>query len=111
MDMRSKTNPSLIELHIEELILTGFAARDRLQIGSALEHELSRLITQRGVGADGRAQTLTNAERLNAGAIHVQADAKPRIVGQRIAQAVYRQLSPATRQPTQQRSETARSKP
>ena len=43
------TPPSAIELHIEELVLYGFAPGDRDRIAAALEQELTRLLTEQGV--------------------------------------------------------------
>jgi hypothetical protein len=41
--------PRSIELHIEELVLRGFAPGDRYWIGEAVEQELTRLLADRGV--------------------------------------------------------------
>ena len=42
---------SNLELHIEELVLRGFAPEDRYLIAEAVEGELARLFTQGGVPA------------------------------------------------------------
>ena len=41
--------PYNIELHIEELVLHGFAPKDRYTIGEAVQRELSRLFAEQGV--------------------------------------------------------------
>ena len=41
--------PKNIELNIDELVLHGFAPGDRYSIGEAVEQELTRLLTDRGV--------------------------------------------------------------
>ena len=41
--------PGWIELHIEELVLHGFAPGDRHPIGDAVEHELIRLFAEQGL--------------------------------------------------------------
>ena len=77
-----------IELHIEELVLHGFAARDRRQIAEALQQELLRLMSAEGAG--NLPQTALLLERVNAGAIQIQAGQKPQLAGRQIARAVYR---------------------
>jgi hypothetical protein len=79
-----------IDLHIEELVLHGFAARDRHRIAAAVQTELVRLL-----GAEGPRSSLANSPalgRLNAGAFEVKAGAKPQQTGRQIAQAVFRSL-------------------
>ena len=79
-----------IDLHIEELVLHGFAARDRGRIAAAVESELARLLST------GQAQTLlgnsAGLENLNAGIFEVKAGAKPQQAGTQIARAVFRSL-------------------
>lgn len=80
-----------VDLHIEELVLHGFAARDRHRIAAAMEAELTRLLS-----AEGKQSSLANPAglgRLNAGAFEVKAGAKPQEAGTQIARAVYRTLS------------------
>jgi len=38
-----------VELHIERLVLEGVGPADRLAVGAALERELGRLISERGL--------------------------------------------------------------
>lgn len=79
-----------IELHIEELVLHGFEARDRHRIAGEVERELARLVGK-GDGLKGLRGDLT-FERVNAGVFQVQAGMKPQAAGKRIAQSVYRSL-------------------
>ena len=44
-------SPRAIEIRIDELVLHGIAAADRLRIGAALEKELARLLVERGAPA------------------------------------------------------------
>jgi hypothetical protein len=79
-----------VELHIEELVLHGFAARDRHRIAEAVQLELSRLM-----GAEGQTNFLKvpfSAQRTNGGVFKVQADAKAQVAGTQIARAVYRTM-------------------
>ena len=40
---------SHIEIHIDELVLYGFAPADRWRIGQAIEHALTRLFAEQGL--------------------------------------------------------------
>lgn len=76
-----------IRLHIDELILEGFAPRDRDQIAAALEVELGRLLDERGVP-----QALANGgsiPRIDAGSFQAAATPRPQQIGAQIAQSIY----------------------
>jgi hypothetical protein len=76
-----------VELHIEELVLEGFAASDRHRIGDMIERELSRLLSEQGIPASlasGQARA-----HLDAGACQVAAGSTAEHVGAQVAQAVY----------------------
>ncbi len=76
-----------IELHIEELVLHGFAPADRYAIGEAVQRELTRLFTEQGVRP-----TLANArqiERLDTGAFHVKRGSRADAIGTQVAQSLY----------------------
>jgi hypothetical protein len=79
-------------VHIEELVLHGFAPGDRYRIGEAVQRELVRLIALQGVSPPrGSGVEIT---RLNGGAFKVAAAAKAEVIGSQIAQAVYGGLIP-----------------
>jgi len=86
-----------IELHIEELVLHGFAARDRHRIAGEVERELARLVGE-GDGLPGLKGNLA-IERVNGGVFQVQSGAKPQAAGTQIAQSVYRSLRQQTKVP------------
>ena len=76
-----------VQLNIEELILHGFAALDRRQIGAAVGAELTRLFREQGVPP-----ALLNGGalvRLDGGAFTVSPDAKAVQIGAQVAQALY----------------------
>ena len=110
MGIKSVSASPTIELHIEELVLTGFAARDRAHIGAAVERELTRLIMQRGLSAGSQFAASLSASRLDAESFQLASASSPRIVGQHIAESVYRGLSARNIQSTRQRSGEARPK-
>jgi hypothetical protein len=81
-----------VELHIEELLLHGFPPDYRHRVGDALEHELSRLFTERGVppslarGGD--------IPHLNAGGFQINPELGAEAVGARVARSLYGGLDP-----------------
>lgn len=80
-----------IELQIEELVLFGFAARDRDLIGAAMQEELTRLLMEKGLSPTlGQGAEIP---RLDGGLLEVQSGAKPEAIGIQIAQNIYGGLS------------------
>ena len=80
-----------VNLHIEELVLHGFAPGDRYAIAEAVERELSHLLATRS-GEQGIPSSLShNADypSLDAGVFQVTSTARPNVVGAQIAQAVH----------------------
>jgi len=97
--------PSSLEIHIEELVLDGFAAGDRFRIGDALERELGRLLARQGLPAS--AARSASIEQLDGGAFQVAPGAGARTIGIQVAQKVYQQLAPSRNEA----SRRAQSKP
>jgi hypothetical protein len=80
-----------IEVHIEELVLHGFAPVDRYRLGAALELELARLLSEQGVP-----RLLTGSAQLaqiDAGEFRMKPRGKPQKIGAQIAQAIYGGMS------------------
>jgi hypothetical protein len=78
-----------IELHIEVLVLHGFAPEDRHRIGEAVERELASLLGEQGI------PSLNNdleIEDMNAGEIAIARGARPEATGAQIARAVYKEM-------------------
>lgn len=81
-----------IRVTIGELVLNGFPAAQRRQIGDAVQAELTRLISERGLPAG--SGELSNNDRLDGGAFRVPGlNASATLVGRRIAAAVYHSLA------------------
>jgi hypothetical protein len=79
--------PAHIELHIEELVLRGFAPGDCSRIGEAVQRELARLLADQGVPpALARGGEVA---RLDVGSFVMEAGAKPETVGTHLSRAVY----------------------
>lgn len=76
-----------IELHIEELVLHGFAPGDRYRIGEAVERELARLFAEQGVPPS--LSLGGEMAGLNAGSFQVKSGARTDAIGMQVAQAVY----------------------
>lgn len=80
-----------IELHIDELVLHGFAPGDRHRIAAALERELARLLAARADPE--RLADRAGAARLEAGAFSMAPDSRPEATGAQVAQAVFGSIS------------------
>lgn len=75
-----------IEIHIERLILEGFAARDRYAIGDAVSAEITRILMEQGIPASW--QQDISIPRLDAGSFTMSKSNAVNTVGNQIAQAV-----------------------
>jgi hypothetical protein len=73
-----------IHLHIEELVLQGFAPGDRHQIAEAVEQELARLIAEQPLSS----QKNVSLDRIDGGSFQLKNNARPAIVGEQIAGAI-----------------------
>ncbi len=82
--------PQHIELHIEELVLHGFERKDRYAIGEAIQHELTRLLTEQGVHPSlGQRYKVA---RVDGGTFDVKQGTKAETIGMHVARTVYRGL-------------------
>jgi hypothetical protein len=79
--------PKNIELHIDELVLHGFAEGDHQSVGEAVERELSRLFTEQGVPPS--LERGGGIERLKGGDFKITPDSSAEMIGKRAARAVY----------------------
>ena len=80
-------NKQNIDLHIEELVLEGFAPGERYRIAATVERELAALFAQQG--APHSLIRGGEIDRLDGGAFEAVQDSKPEAIGARVAQAVY----------------------
>lgn len=76
-----------IELHIEELVLEGFAPGDRHAIGEAVRAELTRLLAEQR--APQFLQHGGETARLDGGKFDLKAGARSEAVGVQVARTVY----------------------
>lgn len=76
-----------VELHIEELVLDGFALGERYAIGEAVERELRQLLGERGIPSSLQSENAT--DELRGQTFNAAHNAKPPMVGRQIANAVY----------------------
>ena len=79
-----------IDVHIEELVLEGFAPADRHRIGDAVERHLARLLA--GPGAARQLAGGGEVARLDAGSFRVTRGSTPEAIGAQVARAIYRGL-------------------
>lgn len=84
-------NP-VIELHIEELVLEGFAPGERYRIGEAVERELTRLMSLNGVPPAWNGNLEIGS--VNGGTFHMPSGGARGAAGEQIASAVYEGLNP-----------------
>jgi len=77
-----------IELHIEELVLHGFAPGDRYGIAAALEQELHRLLADNLTSP--QFMSAREVAHQDAGEFAVQRGARAETMGAQIAQTMYR---------------------
>jgi hypothetical protein len=86
-----------IKLHIEELVLHGFAPGDRHSISDAVQQELSRLFEWSAGQTDADVTSTliehSNAARIDAGAFQVGQNSKPGSIGTQVARAVHGELT------------------
>lgn len=76
-----------IRLHIENLVLHGIPVADRAAVGVAVQQELTRLLSERGLPSS--LSSSVTVDRFHAGSISFQADASAGSVGLQIARSVY----------------------
>ncbi len=80
--------PRAVEVHIDELVLHGFAPSDRHAIAQAVQRELARLIGEGQLPlSQGNSVAL---KQIDAGTFQVKADSKPANSGVQIARSVFR---------------------
>jgi len=75
-----------ISLHIEELVLHGFAPNDRHAIAAGVQTELMHLLTERGLP-----RSLRDADdhaRLAPVSFQLSPDSRPQSVGRQIARSI-----------------------
>jgi hypothetical protein len=86
-DIGCQRSAHSVELHIEELVLDGFASGDRYVIGETVERELAQLLGEQDIPNSLRLDNAT--DEIRGATFNAMRDAKPPIIGRQIAQAVY----------------------
>ncbi len=85
-DHLSPMNPREIEVHIEELVLHGFAPGDRWRIGDVLESELRGLLMEKGLPVAWH----QSPEKIEAGPLRAASLTKPSRAGRQIARTIWK---------------------
>lgn len=83
-------SPCSINLHIEELVLDGFARSDRYRIAEGVQRELARLASRSGTLRS--LGTPLTVEQVAGGTFTVKADSSPKQTASQIARAIYQGL-------------------
>jgi hypothetical protein len=80
-----------IKLHIDELVLHGFAPGDRYAIAAAVQRELARLVADQSTSADFTSvvEKHSNSYLLDVGAFHVEQNSRSNSMGNQIARAIH----------------------
>lgn len=79
-----------VEVHIEELVLQGFAPGERYRIAEAIQHELNRLFTDESLPS-----CLTEScdiPRSDGGSFHVTSGAGLATIGAQLGRAIYKSV-------------------
>jgi hypothetical protein len=79
-----------VELHIDELVLHGFAPNDRYAIGDAVACELAHVLNEQGVPTSLRSENATDETKGKT--FNATHEARPPTIGQQIATAIYQGL-------------------
>ncbi len=77
-----------VQVHIEALVLDGFAPADRIAIAEGVRQELTQLIGARSLG-----HFAESAASVDAGSFAVTSGANGAVIGRRVAQQVGRELT------------------
>jgi len=83
----SETRNPTVDLHIEELVLEGFASIDGAEVQAAVQRELTQLFAMQGVPASLRRRG--DLGSLEGGEFQVAPGADAQVIGAEIAQAIY----------------------
>ena len=75
-----------VTLHIEALVLHGFAPGDRHAIAAGLQDELTRLLSEQGLPRAFEGES--NLPRIDGGAIAVNPSSDPRGLGRHVARSI-----------------------
>lgn len=86
-EVRGQKSAGAINLHIEKLVLHGFASTDRHRIAEAVQRELTRLFTE-GPTPTGLTSSSSTAA-LNAGSFQLPPSSRPETIGAEVARAVF----------------------
>lgn len=90
-EVRGQTSAGAISLHIEKLVLHGFASTDRHRIGDAVERELTRLFTEDPTPAG--LTTSSSTAGIDAGSFQLPKSTRPEATGAKVARAVFEGLA------------------
>lgn len=99
---RRVTRRHEVEVHIDELVLHGFAAGDRYAIAEAVQQELARLMGEGRLLQSG--QNHLALKQIDAGAFQIQDGSKANDKGSQIARSVFRGLRQQMRTPVAPRT-------
>jgi hypothetical protein len=86
-----KDSRPVIDVRIDELLVHGIEVADRFYLADAVQGELTRILSEQGWPA--HLQNTSTRDRLAGGAFSLEGISSGRMIGNQIAQAVYRGFS------------------
>lgn len=92
-------NPKAVRVHIERLVLEDWSGAERHGVAAAVETELARLLTEKGL-PDGIGTKGLALRRVDGGTFARRPTDTARAAGARVADGVYRGLARAARRPS-----------
>jgi hypothetical protein len=75
-----------VKISIDSVVLTGFGRDDPTGFTEGLQHELSRLVKENGVGH------ITNMHVLDAGIVRLDRSSNANLAGKQTARSIYRSI-------------------
>ena len=78
-----------VTVHIEELVLHGFAPGDRYRIAEAVQAEVTRLVADGGLPTMSSAGGRVAVDSLDVGSFAIAAGARPERIGAQIGATLY----------------------
>ncbi len=88
-----------IEVHIEQIVLHGYAPGDTHRLGEALQAELTRLVQKHGVNSSGMGNL--SLQTLDGGRLKAAERPSTEALGARLAQRIHQVIVPAAATPAQ----------
>ena len=98
-----------IEVHIEQIVLHGYAPGDTRRLGEALQAELTRLVQKHGVNGSGMENL--SLQTLDGGRLKAAEKPSTEALGARLAHSIHQVIAPGAATPAQGRGKPGGGRP